>query len=334
MASMTTSAFATPSTFDVGGQPRQRLARASPHRVALLEELARALQRRRDVLLAAILQRHGETARCAPGRDVAAHHAGAHDVHVLRGLARRPCRQGFQAVLQEEHAHQVARGRRAQQLAPSSALRLRKRACPCRRSAARARSSRRAQGSARAARRAPLASASGRRASARTGPRFSRRSSNGARAGGRAERRSCFAVASQLRRPARADRRGPSRERLLRPDRADRSASGPSQRATPTSCTARTVPPNPGCMPSCTSGKPSVARRIVDQHAIATGEGSFETAAERKAVDGGDRRAGQSREPVEHLLAGADQLVRLLGRAIPMNSLMSAPAMKPSFSPT
>ena len=116
IASITTSALATPSPATSACQPRQRLARASRRSgITLLEELARALHGGRDVLLVAILQRHGQAARRAPARDVAAHDAGADDVHVLGGLAAGLA-GGLQSILQEEHAHQVARGRRAQQL--------------------------------------------------------------------------------------------------------------------------------------------------------------------------------------------------------------------------
>ncbi len=52
---------------------------------------------------------------------------------------------------------------------------------------------------------------------------------------------------------------------------------------------------------------------VVARHPIATGEGEFETAAEGEAVDGRDRGAGQSSQPVEHVLARVDQLVGLLG---------------------
>ena len=56
----------------------------------LVEQLAGPLQRRLDVFHPAILQRHAEAAKRAPGRDVATHDPGAHDVHVSHRRRRRP----------------------------------------------------------------------------------------------------------------------------------------------------------------------------------------------------------------------------------------------------
>ena len=72
---------------------------------------------------------------------------------------------------------------------------------------------------------------------------------------------------------------------------------------TPTSRTVRTVPPKPGWMPSCTSGQPERQPLIAHGDAVAARQCQLQPAAEREAVDRGDGRAGQRLEPVEHLLA-------------------------------
>jgi hypothetical protein len=60
--------------------------------------------------LFAIAQRDVEAAIRGPGRDVAAHHAGADHVHVLDAVILAA--SGLQPLLQEEDADQVAGGRR------------------------------------------------------------------------------------------------------------------------------------------------------------------------------------------------------------------------------
>ena len=90
MASMTTSASGTPCAFDVGAQALARIGALRRLANALLEQLVRALERGLDVFRAAVLQRDGEAAQRAPRGDVAAHHAGADDVHVLDAAAPLP----------------------------------------------------------------------------------------------------------------------------------------------------------------------------------------------------------------------------------------------------
>ena len=92
----------------VGGQARRHLGRLGRVARLLAEELLRATERGLHVLHLAVLQRDREPARGAPGGDVAAHHAGADHVHVP-DLAPRPAAQRLEAVLQEEHPHQVPR---------------------------------------------------------------------------------------------------------------------------------------------------------------------------------------------------------------------------------
>ena len=85
--------------------------------VLALEELRRTRDRRRDPLHRLILQRHRHAALRAHRRDVAAHHAGADHMHMARDEGRNTVRRlahRLQALLQKEHAHQVLRGRRAE----------------------------------------------------------------------------------------------------------------------------------------------------------------------------------------------------------------------------
>ena len=59
------------------------------------------------------------------------------------------------------------------------------------------------------------------------------------------------------------------------------------------SCTVRTVPPKPGCMPSSTSGSPNDELGIVGADPIGAGQREFQAAAQREAVQRGNARAGQ-----------------------------------------
>ena len=67
------------------------------------------------------MQGHLQAAQGAPGGDVPAHDPGTDDVHAGLG-AGFPAAQGLQALLQEEHAHEVAR--RAPGREPRDRLRL------------------------------------------------------------------------------------------------------------------------------------------------------------------------------------------------------------------
>ena len=114
IASITRSACATPSP---ARSPFRRAATVGALGFVLHllgEQLLRAGQRAIDEALLAVLQRHLEALVGRPRRDVAAHHAGADDVHVLDAVILAA--QALQAFLQEEHADQVARGRRGGQL--------------------------------------------------------------------------------------------------------------------------------------------------------------------------------------------------------------------------
>ena len=91
---------------DVGNQPVERVAHAPLVAQAPLEELGRALDRGREALGRRVLQRDREAAHRADRRDVAAHHAGADDVHVAR-LEGGTLAERLQPLLQEEDADQV-----------------------------------------------------------------------------------------------------------------------------------------------------------------------------------------------------------------------------------
>ena len=116
IASITTSACATPrpSTSAVRrAMVCSRFAGSSAYR---FWKNARArCSAGVDVLHLAILQRNRQAARRTPARNVTAHDPGADDVHVPGRLAGCLARR-LETILQEEHAHQVAGGRRDHQL--------------------------------------------------------------------------------------------------------------------------------------------------------------------------------------------------------------------------
>ena len=96
----------------VGDQAIHHIAQLQLVADALAPRRVGALQRRRDALHALVLQRHGQAAQRAPGGNVAAHDAGTDDMHAFRsegGLLA----EALQALLQEEHAHEIARRVRA-----------------------------------------------------------------------------------------------------------------------------------------------------------------------------------------------------------------------------
>ena len=97
---------------DVGNQPvasHRATRRGSRRRSA--KSFAGALHRRREPLGILVLQRDREAAQRAPRGDVAAHRAGADDVHVRR-LEAAFLAERLQPLLQPEHADQVGGGRR------------------------------------------------------------------------------------------------------------------------------------------------------------------------------------------------------------------------------
>ena len=165
IASMTTSALRDAVALHVGLQARQRLIALRLHRDSASRRTARALERRRDVFRFAILQRHGQAARRAPRRNVAAHDACADDVHVLGAGSppalpadlSRSCRKNTRTRLREVGVHSSSRHRARFGFIARGRL--------CRRAAATARSTRTEQGSDRGARAARPARASARRAS-------------------------------------------------------------------------------------------------------------------------------------------------------------------------
>ena len=112
IASMTTSACATPLPSTSLSIARSSCRASLRFGISLREERARTIERRRDVLQFAILQRHSQAARRTPSRNIATHHAGAHDVHVLGGLYRRlaadfsrSCRKNTRTRLREVDVH-------------------------------------------------------------------------------------------------------------------------------------------------------------------------------------------------------------------------------------
>ena len=111
---MITSARAMPSPAHVRDQAIVRVAHAPRIAQTFGEQLPGALHRRRQSLGILVLQRDGEAAQRAPGGDVPAHRAGTDHVH-MRRLSVAVLAETLQAFLQAEHADQVRCRRRAEQ---------------------------------------------------------------------------------------------------------------------------------------------------------------------------------------------------------------------------
>ena len=117
---------------DVGDDAIQRVACAQGVLEALGKKPGGARKRGREPLCVLVLQGHGQPAQCAPRGDVAAHSAGAYDMHVLRrtmqvaqrlilfssltgrgdrGKGIAVATETFQSFLQLEHADEIGRCR-------------------------------------------------------------------------------------------------------------------------------------------------------------------------------------------------------------------------------
>ncbi len=110
MASITRSALATPSPLHVGNEAIEGGLDEVRLLQALLVERVGALDGGRDALGGEVLQRDRDPLERAPGRDVAAHGAGADHVQVADRLPAFLA-QRLHAVLQLEQADEVARRR-------------------------------------------------------------------------------------------------------------------------------------------------------------------------------------------------------------------------------
>ncbi len=121
MASMIRSASRSAVAFHIHLQPRQRGRSGRRVLEALLEERLRALERRLNQLFGPVLQRHRHAAISRPGGNIPAHHAGADHMHMLE-FGRGFCPQTLEAILQQKHAHQIARSRRAHEFADGASL--------------------------------------------------------------------------------------------------------------------------------------------------------------------------------------------------------------------
>ena len=97
---------------DIGPQPGRGFGSLGVVANSFREQFGGALQCRIDVLLLTVLQCHRVPAQRAPGRDIAAHHARADNVHML-DLRVSLVALLLELALQEEHADQVACGIRA-----------------------------------------------------------------------------------------------------------------------------------------------------------------------------------------------------------------------------
>ena len=117
---MIRSALATPAPSTSATRRALASARFSGSLTRFVEQFRGPIQRRLHELHLAILQGHGETAQGAPGGDVAAHHAGADDMHMADAMLLAA--ESLEPVLQEENAHQVACGRRLRQFDDGAGL--------------------------------------------------------------------------------------------------------------------------------------------------------------------------------------------------------------------
>ena len=100
---------------DIGTQPADRCIDLLRRLQLLLVQLACPIQRRLDVFHLAILQGYLEALERGPRGNIAAHHAGADDMHMLDAVIGAAA-LALQPLLQEEDADQVLRGRRLRQL--------------------------------------------------------------------------------------------------------------------------------------------------------------------------------------------------------------------------
>ena len=152
IASMITSARAMPSpaTSGIRRSSASRARRGSRRRSANSFAARFIAGARRCGVL--VLQRHGEAAQRAPRGDVAAHRAGADDVHVRRPAAPRRLPSAFRRSCSWNTRIRLAAVGVAQQRRRSMRGRRRRAPAHRRRSAPTDRGSRRARDSARAAR--------------------------------------------------------------------------------------------------------------------------------------------------------------------------------------
>ena len=244
---------------EIGDQPVERVARLDPLVADLAEQLGRARDRLAERLGLHVGERHGEPVPGAPGRDVAAHCAGADDVHALAGEVA--VGQALELLAQEEHAHQVARGIGDHEPGERRDLRLLHGCAHRRRGSPKGRSARTARDNAR--------------------PAPSSRSPLRMRLAASLRPRSVLTI--WIRRPPRRVFNLPATAAVAaashvplrhhRIDEAERPWRGRRATLRPVSIMVmassglisrgkRTVPPRPGCRPSITSGKPSRASSI------------------------------------------------------------------------
>ena len=103
--------------------------------------------------------------------------------------------------------------------------------------------------------------------------------------------------------------------RLSTIEASARSASRGTASAKPTVSGSRSVPPQPGTIPSITSGKPELRFAAVVGNALAAGERELESAAQAGAGDQRDRGNLERGQIVEDLLAQQHELPGFVGRA-------------------
>ncbi len=98
----------------VAGDVRDQPVERSAHQVRFPEpaavQLRGAADRGRDILRRTVLQRDPQALHRAPGGDVAAHGAGADDMHMAEPCGGLPA-QRLQPLVQEEDTHEILRRR-------------------------------------------------------------------------------------------------------------------------------------------------------------------------------------------------------------------------------
>ncbi len=304
----------------VGCEIHRQASRGGRGVARRLESFAKQLLRSREsgihILLRAVLQRDGEAAQRAPRGDVATHRSRADDMNPAKApLFRREIAKAF---AQLEHAHEIARRRRDEEGADRHGL--------CSERGCAAPTVSRPQRDDRVRRRVMLT------CDALTEPlRYGAREDRADRRG--AEQAEVQRRASRCR-PARDQVRGSGgelrprhnrvheadaerflrRQRPARQHQVERERSAEQLNRAHRAAEARVDT-------ELDLGQPERALVTLGHHAIVARERELQSAAERKAVDGGDRRNAERRNPREQRLTACRER-GALGRILEVRELL------------
>ena len=101
-----------PEALGIGNQAIERIAQTQRVTQPLGERCLCPGNGRRDVRNGAVLQGHAQAAQGTPGGDITAHHASTDDMNMTNDERFAGFAEGFEALLQMEHPHQIERRRR------------------------------------------------------------------------------------------------------------------------------------------------------------------------------------------------------------------------------